>query len=231
MALVVALYLQDTALLLYRNEAVLEYSGGAYHVRFGAHDFQLAGRSLLLPNPFTPWRPVFRFAWHVQAKCRPAQALDLEAVRIALQPATWGLAPLAAGLFAGLPLCLYFNAGWGPFLTLVGVMYAATVYMLVQLWRQRRPLALRPAAMVAIALEALLCLPCALNLTRKMASRIHMSDDLLDAAQGRLSREELERATAFLVRRVEERIETVETDSAEWRVLSDYRARLLGGRG
>jgi hypothetical protein len=231
MALVIGLYLQDTLVLLYDNEAVLEEAGGrGYRVRFGAHGFQLAGRNPFLPNPLTPWRAAFRLAWHVRPLPAPTPgAVTPELARAALRGATWGLPPIAAGLFIGLPLCLYFDAGWPPFLSLVGLMYAAAVFVLVWLWRQRMRLSLGKGTLALLTFESLVCLPCALNVLRKATGRIRIEADLLEVARPRVSAGELRQTTEQILRRIDESIESAENGSPEWQALTEYRARLAGG--
>lgn len=230
MVLIVGLYLQDTLLLLYDNEGVLERRGAdGYRVHFGLPSFHLAGRNPFVPNPLTPWRFLYRFAWHVDASLpqRPiTSSVTPESAEAALQPLYWGMAPIAAGLFAGLPACFYLNLGWGPFLCLVGVMYTGAVVMLVELWRHRGRLALRSSLLMGLTFESLVCLPCALNLPRKVSSRLSMAEDLLDAARARLSKPEFSRATEHIVGRIDESLEAAEAGSAEWTALTRYRARL-----
>lgn len=230
MALIVGLYLQDTLLLLYDNEGVLERRGaGDYRVHFGARSFHLAGRNPFMPNPLTPWRTLFRFAWHVEASPRQAARLadvEPEDAHAALGRMKWGMPPIAAGLFVGLPVCLYFSLGWTPFLCLVGVMYAGAAFMLFELWSKRRRLTLRNAALFGLTFESLVCLPCALNLPRKVSSRLRMTEDLLEAARPRLSVREFGSAIAHVVERVDEQLASIESGSAEWNALTRYRAQL-----
>jgi hypothetical protein len=231
MALIVGLYLQDTLLLLYDNEAVLERCGTkGYRAHFGAHSFHLAGRNPFVPNPFTPWRVLFRFAWDIEPLPRQRSlpgAVTPESAQMALRGLHWGMPPIAAGLFIGLPACLYLSLGWVPFLSVVGLMYAGAAVMLVALWRQRARLALRHSVLIGLTFESLVCLPCALNLPRKVSSRMSMSEDLLDAARARLSEPELRRATEHIVSRVDEGLASAEAGSPEWNALTRYRARLM----
>jgi hypothetical protein len=145
-----------------------------------------------------------------------------------MRVASWGLLPIAAGLFIGLPLCLYFDAGWMPFLLLVGTTYAAAAFVLTCLWRRRAQLRLGRGVLAALTFESLVCLPCALNLVRKASTRIHMAEDLLEIARPRLSTVQLRSATGQILRRVEEGIVSAENGSPEWQALTAYRARLIG---
>ncbi len=232
-ALIVALYLQDSLLLLYTNEAVLEQHGARrWRVRFGSRRFQLARREPLLPNPFTPWRIALRYAWSAQPQL-PAAAgappdLEPEHVGRALRPVRPGLAVVAAGLFAGLPVCLTFSLGWVPFLGVVGVTYAGAAWMLAAAWRQRAALRVGRAAFAAVAAESLVCLPCALNLPRKLAARVAMRADLLDTVQAFADPALLQVTIAQIAARVDEEIAALEPGSAAWRGLTEYRARLPG---
>jgi len=230
MVLIAGLYLQDTLLLLYDNEGVLEYRRGhGYRVHFGARSFHLAGRNPFLPNPLTPWRVLFRFSWHVEASLsQPTRSgrVTPESAQAALQRLRWGIPLIAAGLFVGLPACLYFSLGWAPFLGLVGFMYVGVFVMLFVLWRQRASLDLRSATLIGLTFESLVCLPCALNLPRKVSARLRLSDDLLDVARFHLAGPEFRRAIEHVLERVDEYLAAAEPGSAEWNALTNYRTRL-----
>jgi len=230
--LILGLYLQDTVLLLYDNEGVLESTGpGQFRVLFGARSFNVAGRNPLVPNPLTPWRPLFRFAWHVEA----SSSQDLlranttpESVQAALDGLAWATAVIASGLLVGLPTCLYWSLGWVPFVAVVAVTYLGVVGMLVHLWRKRAQLGIGISQLIGLTFESLVCAPCALNLPRKVSSRVNMPEDLLDAARGRLSKSEFHRAVELIIGFVDEDLKSAEADSAEWSALTQYRARLAG---
>jgi hypothetical protein len=69
MALALGLYLYDSALLLYSNEAMLVLAGkNRWLTGFGSNRTTLYSRELYLPNPFTPTRPLFRLSWKLEAQ-------------------------------------------------------------------------------------------------------------------------------------------------------------------
>ncbi len=232
MLLVVGLYLHETLLLLYDNEGVLEVERAArYRVHLGARTLHLAGRNPFLPNPFTPWRPIYRLAWDASPSTADHSATQMAALERssgALRSLRWALIPLAAGLFVGLPLCLYFNIGWRLFLMLVAAMYAAAFSMLGILWRRRRELALDAKRFALISLESLVCLPCALNLVRKVSVQLPVGADLVDTARAHASEDDVQRLLGEILRRVDEDIEAAEVGGPKWQTLTNYRARLAG---
>jgi hypothetical protein len=228
MLLVVLLYLQDSLLLLYDNEGVMETGGKRYRAHLGARTLHLAGRSPFLPNPLIPWRPIYRLTWSSSAQSADHATAQLAQSAHALRPIGWWLVPIAAGLFVGLPLCLYFNAGWRPFLMLVGVMYTAAATTLWLLWRRRAVLALDGKRFALICAEALLCLPCALNLVRKVSTKLPVQADFVEAARAVLHGAELQRLLSQILRRVDEQIEDADAGGSKWQALMQYRARLAG---
>ncbi len=232
MLLVFALYLQDSLLLLYDNEAVFEARGkGLYRAHLGLRAFHLGGRNPLLPNPLTPWRPMFRVSWDASPSAlepAPVQHNAIERAARGGSIAGWGLIPLGVLLFAGLPLCLYFNVGWAPFLTLVGVMYSCAIAILWSLWRKRSELALDRKRFALLCFESLICLPCALNLVRKSSLRVPLRGDLLQLAQPLLSPHDWRVLVEQILKRVDEKIEAEEQGGASWQTLTQYRTRLAG---
>ena len=66
--LVVALFVQDSVLLLRTDEAVLVRSArGRWRAGFGARSWRLAGREPHLLHPFLPHEPVVRLSWSLAA--------------------------------------------------------------------------------------------------------------------------------------------------------------------
>jgi hypothetical protein len=230
MLLVVGLYLQDALLLLYDNEGVLEAEGaGRYRIHLGARTLHLAGRNPFLPNPFAPWRPLYRLAWDASLPLADQAATPratLERSNASLRSLSWGLIPLVLGLFVGLPLCLYFDIGWRLFLMLVAAMYAAAFSMLWMLWRRRRELALDAKRFALICLESLVCLPCALNLVRKVSTQLPIGADLVDTARAYASASDVQRLLGEILRRLDEDIEAADLGGPRWQTLTNYRARL-----
>lgn len=227
--LLVGLYLHDSAALLYDNEVLLEWRRRP-RMRFGADNLRVLRRQLVVPNPATPWRPLFRLSWHAQDGTIPQDAelapTDFTRIASKLAPSNWFLPPIAVGLFVGIPLCLFFDANWRPFLTVVAFIYAGIAAALVNLWRARGALGIAGRRFAALAFECLACPPCALNLMRRVTLALPIAEDASRVARRVLSSAEAGRVVGEILRRVDAELEETDEGSRQWQRLTDYRKRL-----
>jgi hypothetical protein len=224
------LYLQDCVLLLWRNEAVLEWRRPVPRVYFGADQFRIGGRDLFIPNPLTPWRPVFRLAWQVRPRLAGnshPNAIDLENAARQLGRLSWHLLPIALGLFIGIPLCLRLNAGWACLGLVVGLVYAGVSCLLVRLWSLRKSINLSNRGFASLAFEAIACAPVALNLVRRISRAWPVQQDLVMIAKTRLPPHASRAVIAEVIRRVDDDLAATEAGEDDWNVLTAYRARLM----
>lgn len=165
---VIGLYLYDSVLLLFHNEVVLEARRGGYIVS-GGSKLEVGGRHLFLPNPCFPQRMLVRLSWPYDSLpgLRLARWKRAKLALSVVAPWTWMLLGL---FFVGLPCALLV----GTDVTLLGwllLTYLTIAAMLVQVARHRKALNLSPRAVVALAFDALLCAPFALNIVRKISLR------------------------------------------------------------
>lgn len=170
LAAVAALYLYDGALLLFHNEIVLEARRAGWRVYAGT-SMEFRSRHLFVPNPLCPQRPLMRLGWRVdepaQAVAPPPRGRRVMLALSRLAPWTWLLLGL---FFAGLPAALWFGTPW----LLLGwllLTYLTIGLMLGRVWRYRKALNLSGRAVLALAFDALLCAPFAINMVRKISLR------------------------------------------------------------
>ena len=108
-AVAAALYLLDCVVLLERGQAVLEARGSPLVPRmrldFGSTHYQIAGKTVALLNPLTPFLPAFRSL----ALFSPPGSNSIRVSKAVA--ATSLLAPFAFAqfllVFVALPVCLY----------------------------------------------------------------------------------------------------------------------------
>ncbi len=248
MALALGLYLYDSALLLYSNEAVLVC---ARHNRwlagFGSNRTTLRGRQLYLPNPLTPTRPVYRLSWTLEATADlPAHsappAADTAAVAplavnpggdwTANRPLLRRLAPLvwslAAALFIALPVALYGRLGDWLIVCAFGLVYTNLVVMLALLWLVRKRFNLTGRAFAQLAFDLVLCPPFALNLVRKLSLQVIVKEDFANAAKRLQQAPEWQLTQAELLARLDDEIASEEDGSAPQSAMRSRRTGIAG---
>jgi len=198
MLLAIGLYLYDSVLLLSANEAVLFMRRrGRWTSGFGSINWTVRTREPYLPNPFTPFRPLFRVAWNLERPdpaCAPvyhAVAVPAGAERLVIP-----VVVLALILFGLFPLSLAFFARAETAIALVVVFYVVETIALVVAYRGRDAFGLSKPQFLTLAVECLFCPPFAINLIRRMCSRMPVDEPFLAAVDRLLDADERERALA-----------------------------------
>ena len=177
----IGLYLYDSIVLLYANEAVVFPSGAErWRVAFGAENLQWRKRAVLLPNPLTPHRPLYRLTWAMERVASGA-AGDPPARRFgALGPLVWIMAIAVFGL---LPCALF--SRWHDLLIVATLIcfYTAALLAFVYLWRHRQRFHCSRRLFLHLLFESLTCPPFALNLIRHLALQQEQTAELVSACQ------------------------------------------------
>jgi hypothetical protein len=219
---VVTLYLYDSVLLLYHNEMVLVGAGRSCRISAGS-DIELGGRHVFVPSPLLPHRTLFRVSWPQQGNyAGAAQVMRFRRVRIALAVvAPWVLSLLLL-FVVGLPCVLFVSGSATALLVWVVLVYAVILMALVQVYRFRKALNLSRRAVLAIALDSLLCAPFALNIVRKIGLRQHLDVDLRVVAKTVLSPPALNELVAILRQRIHISLGFIEPDGEVARALGAY---------
>lgn len=221
MLAIACLYLYDSALLLFHNEneVVLEAGGRGYNVSIGSA-MELGGKHLFLPNPCFPHRALARLSWPNGGSpdWRPARWKRSQLALCTIAPWTRVLFGL---FFVALPLAL----GFGTDVLLLGwlaLTYLSIVAMLVHVYRHRTALGLPPRAVLALAVDALLCAPFALNMIRKISLRQASAATLHVFASSMLSVDECAILAGVLDDRIRTSLDHLEPDSEAITTLSAY---------
>jgi hypothetical protein len=226
--LVVGFYLQDSLQALAPNEAVLVRGWrGRWHAAFGQRGWKIAGRELLLPNPFTPHRPLFRLAWRMEGSAEATQPKP--ARELTVPPDIDRLRPfvIVAGLalFVLLPLGLFSRAGTLLAIAAVVLLYVNNLLALSLAYRWRDRLGVDKRRLVSMALECLACAPYGLNLVRRLCALTNPQEDFTQAARRLIPSEELQSAHAQCLARIEEQIDTEPEGSRRSAQLQAAKAR------
>lgn len=184
MALAVGLYLYDSALLLYSNEALLIPSGkDGWIARFGSNKTTFKGKQLFVPNPFWPTQPLFRLVWGYEdvASCSIAATWDEKRrASIRLVPMVWGLFMCT---FILLPVTLFGRLGDLMILLVFVLVYLNILLVILFLWLDRSKFNLTLHGFASIAFDFLICPPFALNIVRRLSLSVQVDEDFINAAR------------------------------------------------
>ena len=208
---VIGLYLYDSAVLLYGNEAMM-YPGRSarWAVQFGSSRFQWRGRDVFLPNPLTPQRPLYRATWRY-GEPTPAAAAPGH-LRRDYRPLAVMTGLMAVALIGLLPLGLFSRLGDIMVVAALLLFYGAACGAFGYLWMRRQALGLSRRRLLHLMFESLTCPPFAVNLVRHVSLATQPPVDLVQAAHGWQSREDWENTRTMLIDRLQE--ELVWLDSA-----------------
>jgi len=178
-----AIYIADSAQLLYANEGLVFPVGRQWRATLGAKQFSLLGRALHVPAPLAPQRPLFRLTWSASeeavAAAHAASAGPWNAVAKRFAPLALPLWVIALGLFALLPIGLFSPLGDRAILPGLLCIYGGALWALAWTWMRRDRFRLALPTWISLAFECLVCPPCAVNLVRKLSLR--MDEALLPA--------------------------------------------------
>ena len=181
LAAAIGLYLYDSIVLLYANEAVVFPSGrDRWRVAFGAENLQWRKRAVLLPNPLTPHRPLYRLTWAME-RVMAGTAGEPPARHFgALGPLVW---IMAAAVFGLLPGGLF--SPWHDLLIMAALIcfYAAALVAFAYLWHHRQRFQCSRRLFLNLLFESLTCPPFALNLIRHLALHQTQSAELVSACR------------------------------------------------
>ncbi|HEY5804262.1 MAG TPA: hypothetical protein VIT90_11265 [Lysobacter sp.] len=190
---ILALYLQDSMLLLHYDEVVLERSGWRWRASTGS-GFELSGRRLHLPNPWRPTDAMFRQTWLDDGAATASGSwAGLNHFVAALAALKGGCRLLWLLLLLALPLLLWRFPHPLALLVLAAIVYATCGWLVVQLLRYRRVFGLTKREAAAIGFEAMCCPPHAINLVRRLTLRRGLRGNAIDVAHRVLQGEDAAR--------------------------------------
>jgi hypothetical protein len=175
----IAFHLYDATQALWHNEVLFERAGSRWRIAADS-PVRRWGRRMVLPNPFTPQRPLFRVAWSM-GDTRPASDTDLTPFFRALRPLGVICQLLMVMLLALWPLCWILGAGL-TVLALFAAYYVLVIVALVIVFRRRRALALDTRGFWSLVFDVLACAPFAINIVRRLSLRLGLAGNPVEFA-------------------------------------------------
>ncbi len=245
MIVTTGLYLVDSSLFLEPNEAALiRCARGQWFAGFGLDRWRLGGKEPYLPNPFTPFRPLFRLKWRFESPAPEGVAPGRGQVTIPLVPtladlvAPTKLKPFeihatmsALLLFVVLPIALFAPIHIAFAIGVVAALYANILWAVLRLARVRETFKLDRRSVAALVFECLACPPFSVNLVRKLCARLAVTEDLLAAGARLMSPDAYACMRAQCLRRIDEQIDGEGEDTPRMHALLASRPSHLAGLG
>jgi hypothetical protein len=227
LAIAVLLYLYDSSVLLFSNEALLTSSAEArWTAVWGWTGFVLVGKSLCVLNPLTPHVPAFRLSWQFERKdVADADRSWTDGARLLrrLRATTLGC---AIGLFLFLPLGLFTSLGTYALIAAAAAVYGSTIVGLLRLLGVRDRLGLSGWRFTGFAFECIVCPPFSANMARRIALAQRVEEALPDAAYRLVDPDSWRRLRAYCESRIDEEIDS-STENSPRRANLETRKRQL----
>ena len=226
MILVVALYLYDSTMLLFCNEAILVPAGRGWKVRFGLREPRIRGKELFVASPWLPHRPIYRLSWQFEGlPPKPGTENWLARRDIPLPMATlvWGI---AVALFVLLPMGFFTKAGHGALLAAVILLYGSILCLVAYLGFHRDRFQLSKKQVGKYAFEYLTCPPFALNVVRTLSLSQKINEDLAVAARRTQNLDHQAKTWQQMILRLDEEIEIEDEGSERMARLQAHRLAL-----
>ena len=225
--LAVFLYLYDSTVLLYSNEAVLACDYRRHwSAATGMAGFLLAGRTLCVLNPFTPHRPSFRLRWEFNslAQAPQSQSMDRTHELKVLAPSTLSA---GIGLYVLLPLGMFTALGAYAVIPALVLLYGSIVVSLFLVRRRKILIAPGRTRFLALAFECMACPPFGVNMVRRTTLGLEIAEPLPLAAVRLLDAAGWTKLRALCVARIENALQSVAAESHEEKSLKAQMQRLL----
>lgn len=223
----VALYLQDSALLLHFDEVLVEGGSRGWRVSVGP-GLELRGRFLSVPNPLLPMRTRFRASWLHVAAATPDTSATLVRYARTLWPVRFGCALTGVVLLGVMPWLLLAVRDPTQLLAALGAAWLLILAMLAYLVLRRSALQLTPRQLAGLAAETLLCPPHAINLYRRLCAMRGFRGDPIAFAASQLRENARGRLRGAIDARLDLFALADETDGERTGQLGAARARVAG---
>ncbi len=184
---VIGFYLADSVILLFHNELVLQGTKKHWRYSYRNAGFEVAGKYVVLPNPFLPFKALFKVRWQISIDPDMAKATKTLEQISSMTQAMLPLQLLAILLWIQLiiltPVVVWFYGLGLLFLFLLVWVYCTIIIALIIVFIKRQHFVLSKHAFLKLAFDVLVCVPFSINLLRKLTFRMSMPGDALLIAE------------------------------------------------
>lgn len=227
---IIGFYLYDSSMLIYVNELVFSEHNGTWSFSYPKPNFQFLKKFLYIPNPLTPYRPIFRVFWSVNEINHSLQSkVDLQSFITALRPLRYMTYCLCFLLFFGLPIIVFIlntNSDLSLIFLFCGI-YINILVMLSQIYRQKETLGLSRKVFVKLSIDSLACPPFALNLLRKISLNYSLGTPPVFFARHFFPNETFEQLINVLSHKIDDELKMEDKESDRHIALEEYKNKIM----
>lgn len=222
-------YLYDSAMLLYFNEVAFIEMGGRWDFSSPLSRWRIFGKIPLIPNLFTPYKSIFRFAWSTNKEVfeREKTVINSDFLN-ALNPIRYLVVAQLIALLVVIPLIIFQLGTNSIFLFALGAVYLISSLMVAVTCYKRSALRLSSKELLQISFDVIACPPFSINLVRKLSLTQNVKMDAVHFGLANLTAEVFTMLTENLKLKVDEKLESEEDGSDEFLDLLAYKKYISG---
>lgn len=219
-------YLFDSATLLYADELVYIKQGKGWAFACPRGNWRLGGKTLYIPNPLTPVHPLFRVHWSPAEPQPPCESTVPVDFLNALRPFCY-LNGLLLVLLLGIQPLILLTLGAGvEFLAVLAIIYSIVLAMVILSYRRRLILDLSRKVWMKLTFDSLICIPYALNFTRKLTLSHPLTQTPVNFALQHFDTTTLSQLGDTLHTQIDEELAFEDENSLRYKALLHYKSRI-----
>jgi hypothetical protein len=222
---IIGFYLYDSARLLYFNEVVFSKSTRSWEAICITSRWTIKGKSLLLPNPLTPFFPLISLYW--SSSLRKSKSINIDYFIDALKPLSFMSLISMILMILVVPIVIkMFGAGL-YLLILFCLIYINIIAMIIYLCIKKSIFDMNSKQLFVFCFDILACPPFSINVVRKLSLGLKLREDAIQFGLKNLSESKRIQLLTSINTKLNEKLEYLD-DSIEYKRIKKYQAKIEG---
>ena len=217
--LAVGLYVYDSMLLLYPNEAILASAyNNKWQIKFGYKNTNINGKELFVPNLLFPQRPIFKLFWNYEGKSVDQKIqLDWKIHKEQFNILSFPILMIAIAQLLIFPYVIFFFLTDISIIIILIFLYASIIISLLLVYKKINIFKISKRKFYFICFECLICPPVAINLARKISLAIPESnEDLLNLSKRILEDHEWNITKKHFITKIEDELQITDENTERY---------------
>jgi hypothetical protein len=228
--LAIGLYIYDSILLLYPNEAILSAAyNNKWQIKFGYKNTNINGKELFVQNLLLPQRPIFKLFWNYEGKSEEQKIqIDWKIHQEQFKILSFPILMIAIAQLIIFPYVIFFYLTDISIIISLIFLYASIIISLLLVYKKINILKISKRKFYLICFECLICPPIAINLARKISLAIPESkEDLLNLSKRILEEHEWNITKKHFITKIEDELQISDENTERYIKMIANRNHLL----